>query len=49
MSNIEHAKELLHKQLDLLAEQSKSADTSDLADITNAMCAVYQLLFIECI
>lgn len=48
MSNIEHAKELLYKQLDLLAEQSKSADASDLSGITNSMCKVYQLLFIEC-
>lgn len=43
----EHAKELLYKQLELLAEQSKSADASELPRITDSMCRVYELLFAE--
>lgn len=37
-------KELLHKQLELLAEQSRGADCRELAEISCSMCEIYRLL-----
>ena len=37
-------KELLRKQVELLAEQSKSATDSELARLSTAMCEVYKQL-----
>lgn len=41
-------KELLRKQLELLAEQSKSAEDNDLARMSSAMCEVYRELQRDC-
>lgn len=40
-------KELLHKQMKLLAEQSKSAVDSELARLSTAMCEVYRELQLD--
>lgn len=37
-------KELLNKQLQLLAEKSLNADADTLANLTDAMCKVYKVL-----
>lgn len=37
-------KELLRKQMELLAEQSKSAVDDELVRLSTAMCEVYRLL-----
>ena len=37
-------KELLRQQLELLAEQSKTAMEEDLSNLSNSMCEVYRLL-----
>ena len=37
-------KELLRKQMELLAEQSKSADDRELAHLSTAMCETYREL-----
>lgn len=41
----EEARELLYKQLELLAEQSKDVVVEELPDMTSAMCRIYELLF----
>ncbi len=40
-------KEILRKQLKLLSEDSQSAIESDLANLSIAMCKVYERLHIE--
>lgn len=40
-------KELLRKQLELLAEQSRVADDRDLAHLSTAMCETYRELQAE--
>lgn len=35
-------RELLHKQLELLAEQSKGAMEKDLSELSDSMCKIYR-------
>lgn len=41
---MKNKRELLHKQLELLAEQSKSATDTELAELSAAMCRIYEKL-----
>ena len=41
-------KELLRKQMELLAEQSRSAEDGDLARLSTAMCDIYRELETNC-